>query len=426
MIFHIYRKSVMPMNTLIETANSLLWGRFTVALILCCGIYHTVKSGFIQLKLPKQLFSSGGKNRLGAVTSALAASLGTGNITGCAAAIAAGGAGAVFWMWLSALGGMALAYSENRIGAEFGEKYPKSARGPMLYIEKGMGAKWLAATYAVCCLGAAIFMGSMSQSGALSDALSAQTPLPRYICSLAAAVVTAAVLFSSDRAAEGVMKFSARIVPVMGLLYVGGCIGLLIISKCDVSGAFADIFSQAFSLKAAAGGAAGITVKKAVSVGLRRGIFSNEAGMGSSVLVHSEADFGEPQAAGAWAAFEVFLDTIVCCTLTALVIICCKTNDITAAFSYGFGRWGGGFVCLCICMFALASVLGWSCYGEKCLCYITGKHCGKWCRLVFCLACAAGGFIATESVFGISDLFNCLLMLINLPVITVLTMRSGK
>lgn len=426
MIFHIYRKSVMPMNTLIETANSLLWGRFTVALILCCGIYHTVKSGFIQLKLPKQLFSSGGKNRLGAVTSALAASLGTGNITGCAAAIAAGGAGAVFWMWLSALGGMALAYSENRIGAEFGEKYPKSARGPMLYIEKGMGAKWLAATYAVCCLGAAIFMGSMSQSGALSDALSAQTPLPRYICSLAAAVVTAAVLFSSDRAAEGVMKFSARIVPVMGLLYAGGCIGLLIISKCDVTGAFADIFSQAFSLKAAAGGAAGITVKKAVSVGLRRGIFSNEAGMGSSVLVHSEADFGEPQAAGAWAAFEVFLDTIVCCTLTALVIICSKTNDITAAFSYGFGRWGGGFVCLCICMFALASVLGWSCYGEKCLCYITGKHCEKWCRLVFCLACAAGGFIATESVFGISDLFNCLLMIINLPVITVLTMRSGK
>lgn len=426
MIFHIYRKSVMPMNTLIETANSLLWGRFTVALILCCGIYHTVKSGFIQLKLPKHLFSSDGKNRLGAVTSALAASLGTGNITGCAAAIAAGGAGAVFWMWLSALGGMALAYSENRIGAEFGEKYPKSARGPMLYIEKGMGAKWPAAAYAVCCLGAAIFMGSMSQSGALSDALSAQTPLPRYICSLAAAAVTAAVLFSSDRAAEGVMKFSARIVPVMGLLYVGGCIGLLIISKCDVSSAFAEIFSQAFSPKAAAGGAAGITVKKAVSVGLRRGIFSNEAGMGSSVLVHSEADFGKPQSAGAWAAFEVFLDTIVCCTLTALVIISCKTNNITAAFSYGFGRWGGGFVCLCICMFALASVLGWSCYGEKCLCYITGKHCGKWCRLVFCLACAAGGFIATESVFGISDLFNCLLMIINLPVITVLTMRMGK
>lgn len=426
MIFHIHRKSVMPMNTLIETVNSLLWGRFTVALILCCGIYHTLKSGFIQLKLPKHLFSSGGKNRLGAVTSALAASLGTGNITGCAAAIAAGGAGAVFWMWLSALGGMALAYSENRIGAEFGEKYPKSARGPMLYIEKGIGTKWPAAAYAVCCLGAAIFMGSMSQSGALSDALSAQTPLPRYICSLAAAAVTAAVLFSSDRAAEGVMKFSARIVPVMGLLYVGGCIGLLIISKCDVSGAFAEIFSRAFSLKAAAGGAAGITVKKAVSVGLRRGIFSNEAGMGSSVLVHSEADFGEPQAAGAWAAFEVFLDTIVCCTLTALVIICCKTNDITAAFSYGFGRWGGGFVCLCICLFALASVLGWSCYGEKCLCYITGKHCGKWCRLVFCLACAAGGFIATESVFGISDLFNCLLMIINLPVITVLTMRNDK
>ena len=412
---------------LIETANSLLWGRFTVALILCCGIYHTVKSGFIQLRLPNLLGKSpaGGK-KLGAVTSALAASLGTGNITGCAAAIAAGGAGAVFWMWLSALGGMALAYSENRIGAEFAEKYHGSVKGPMLYIEKGIGSKPLAVFYAVCCFGAAIFMGSMSQSGALCDALSAQTSLPRCVCSAAAAAITAAVLFSSDHAAEGVMKFSAKAVPIMGLLYTGGCIALLVILRCDVAGAFAKIFSSAFSLSAVSGGAAGIAVKKAVSTGLRRGIFSNEAGMGSSVLVHSEADFGSPQSAGAWAALEVFLDTIVCCTLTALVVICCKADNITAAFSYAFGSYGGGLICLCICLFALASVLGWSCYGEKCLSYILGKHCKKRWRAVFCLACAAGGFIATESVFGISDLFNCLLMIINLPVITVLAALDNQ
>lgn len=427
MIFHYNRKSVMPMNMLIETANSLLWGRFTVALILCCGIYHTVKSGFIQLRLPKLLGkSAAGGKKLGAVTSALAASLGTGNITGCAAAIAAGGAGAVFWMWLSALGGMALAYSENLIGAEFAEKYHGSVKGPMLYIEKGIGSKPLAVFYAVCCFGAAIFMGSMSQSGALCDALSAQTSLPRCVCSAAAAAITAAVLFSSDHAAEGVMKFSAKAVPIMGLLYTGGCIALLVMLRCDVAGAFAEIFSSAFSLSAVSGGAAGIAVKKAVSTGLRRGIFSNEAGMGSSVLVHSEADFGSPQSAGAWAALEVFLDTIVCCTLTALVVICCKTDNITAAFSYAFGSYGGGLICLCICLFALASVLGWSCYGEKCLSYILGKHCKKRWRAVFCLACAAGGFIATESVFGISDLFNCLLMIINLPVITVLAALDNQ
>lgn len=417
------------MTIAIEKLNSLLWGPFTVALVVFCGIYHTAKSGFIQLRLPRML-KGDGKNRLGAVTSALAASLGTGNITGCAAAIAAGGAGAVFWMWISAFAGMALAYSENKLGAEYGEKYSSAPKGPMLYIEKGFGSKRLACVYAAVCLCSAIFMGSMSQSGAFADALSAQTGLPRYLSSAAAAILTGAVLFSSERATEGVMKLSAKLVPIMGILYTAGCVLLLAVTKSDVCGAFREIFSCALTPSAAAGGAVGITVRRAVSTGLRRGIFSNEAGIGSSVLVHSEADFGSPEKAGAWAALEVFLDTIVCCTLTALVVICTGAQGgdvVSAAFSEGLGRMGGMFVCVCVCLFAWASVLGWSCYGEKCLCYLLkGKSIGKLLPVLICISAAAAGFFGSTEIFGACDIFNGILMLINLPVMTFLTKSSLK
>ncbi len=411
-----------------ERLNSLLWGPFTVALVIVCGTYHTVKSGFIQLRLPR-LLGGGGKGRLGAVTSALAASLGTGNITGCAAAIASGGPGAVFWMWVSAFGGMALAYSENFLGAQYGGKYPGAKKGPMLYIEKGTGLKSLALVYAAVCLCTAVFMGGMSQSAAFAEALSAQTGIPLYLSSVTAAILTGAVLFSSDRATEGVMKLSARLVPFMGILYAAGCVLLLAVTKSDVLSAFSLIISSAFTPSAAAGGAVGISVKKAVSTGLRRGIFSNEAGMGSSALVHSEADFGSPEKAGAWAAMEVFLDTMVCCTLTALTVICTGASGgdiVTGAFSGGLGRIGGVFVCLCICLFAWASVLGWSCYGEKCLCYLGGgKRSGIVLRIIMCACAAAAGFFGSERIFGISDIFNGILMLINLPVITFLIHKNG-
>ena len=216
-------------------------------------------------------------------------------------------------MWISAFAGMALAYSENKLGAEYGEKYPSAPKGPMLYIEKGFGSKRLACVYAAVCLCSAIFMGSMSQSGAFADALSAQTGLPRYLSSAAAAILTGAVLFSSKRATEGVMKLSAKLVPIMGILYTAGCVLLLAVTKSNVCGAFREIFSCALTPSAAAGGAVGITVRRAVSTGLRRGIFSNEAGIGSSVLVHSEADFGGMGGAGGISRHHCMLHTYCAC-----------------------------------------------------------------------------------------------------------------
>ncbi|MGN0636876.1 MAG: alanine/glycine:cation symporter family protein [Huintestinicola sp.] len=408
-----------------ETINAVLWGPFTVGAILLCGIYHTYKSGSILLRLKKYL--GGGKGSGRAVMSALAASMGTGNITGCAAAITTGGPGAVFWMWISALLGMALAYSENRLGGEYAERYPHKPKGPMLYIEKGLGSKKLAVIYAAACLCAALVMGCMSQTAALSEAVSEQGLMPKWTAGLISSAAAAFVIFSSQKAADAAMNAAEKLVPVMGLLYAGGCIALIILTGSSLSDIFREILTDAFTFRAAAGGIFGGAVSKAVSVGLRRGIFSNEAGMGSSVLVHSEGGFSSPESMGAWAALEVFLDTIVCCTLTALAILSSGKETLSEAFTLCFGRGGGIFICLCVCLFAWAAVLGWCCYGEKCLEYLAeGKESFVLYKLIFCLCGGLAGFFSLNFLFGLSDIINVFLIFPNLIAVTCLTIKEGK
>ena len=406
-----------------ENINAVLWGPFTIGIILFCGIYHTVKSRFIQLRLWRHL-GGNGKNTAKAVASALAASMGTGNITGCAAAISAGGIGAVFWMWISAFLGMALAYSENRLGGEYAEEYHSDA-GPMVYIEKGLGSKKLALVYAAACLCAALAMGCMSQTAAFSEAVWETGLMSKWAAGVLSAIAAAAVIFSSEKASDAAMNAAEKLVPVMGLLYAGGCVILIVSAGKNVFGMAGDIVRDAFTFRAAAGGIFGAVVSRAVSVGLRRGIFSNEAGMGSSVLVHSGAGFCSPESMGSWAAFEVFLDTIVCCTLTAFALISSGKDTLSEAFSLCFGRFGGGFVCLCVCLFAWASVLGWCCYGEKCLDYLTGgKAPVRAYKIIFCLCGAAAGLISLDFLFGLSDMINVFLIFPNLLAVTVLTMRK--
>lgn len=411
-----------------EKIYVLLWGPFTVGAILLCGIYHTYKTGFIQLRLKNHL----GGSRKGsgkAVMSALAASMGTGNITGCAAAICTGGAGAVFWMWISAILGMALAYSENRLGGEYAQKYPNGAKGPMLYIEKGLGSEKLAIVYAAACLCAAMVMGCMSQTAALSEAVCEQGLMPKWTAGIISSAAAALVIFSSEKAADAAMNAAEKLVPVMGILYAAGCIALIILTGSSLTEILWKILTEAFTFKAAAGGIFGAAMSKAVSVGLRRGIFSNEAGMGSSVLVHSDAGFSTPENMGAWAALEVFLDTIVCCTLTALAILSSGKESLSAAFTLCFGRIGGIFVCLCICLFAWAAVLGWCCYGEKCIEYLSkGKRSLLWYKLIFCFCGASAGFFSLDFLFGLSDIINVFLIFPNLIAVTLLTAGdcSGK
>ena len=409
-----------------ETVNAVLWGPFTVGAILLCGIYHTYKSGFIQLRLKKYL-RAGGKKCGRAIMSALAASMGTGNITGCAAAICTGGAGAVFWMWISALLGMALAYSENRIGGEYAERFPNGPKGPMLYIEKGIGSKKLAVLYAAACLCAALVMGCMSQTAALSEAVYEQGIMPKWAAGLISSVAAAFVIFSSEKAADAAMNAAEKLVPIMGFLYAGGCIALIILTGSSLTEIFCEILTEAFTFRAAAGGIFGAAMSKAVSVGLRRGIFSNEAGMGSSVLVHSDGGFSSPENMGAWAAVEVFLDTIVCCTLTAFAILSSGKETLSEAFTLCFGRGGGIFVCVCVCLFAWAAVLGWCCYGEKCLDYLSNGKCSPVLyKFIFCFFGAAAGFFSLDILFGVSDIINVFLIFPNLIAVTLLTACEGR
>lgn len=410
-----------------DQINGILWGPVTIGLILLSGVYLTLKTRFIQLRFPRLLKGSG-KNRLKAVTSALAASMGTGNITGCVAAIAAGGAGAVFWMWLSAFFGMATAFEENRLGAEYGKKYPGEKASPMLYMEMGLKCKPLAVLYAAGCLLSAFAMGCMSQSGALTESVCVQTGISVHITAILIAALTAAVIFSAESASAAVMRAAEKAVPVMGIFYAISCIALVMINSAHVPSLFTEIFTAAFTPQAAAGGAAGITVKTAISIGLRRGVFSNEAGMGSSVLVHSEADFGTPESVGAWAAFEVFLDTMVCCTLTALAILSSPLYkngsplDITAIFTEGMGKTGGMMICISISLFAMASLLGWCIYGEKCLLYLTKKKKADNCyRLLYVIAAAAGALVPLEISMGLADIFNAALIFPNIAAVLILS-----
>lgn len=426
-----------------EKISQTLWGSFTVGLILLCGIYFTVRSGFIQLRLPFLLGGSKekkGENRFKAVTAALAASMGTGNITGCAAALAAGGPGAVMWMWFSAFLGMAVSFAENRLGAEYARKYPHLPKGPMLYIEKGLGSVTLGKVYALCCLGVAFAMGCMSQAQAFTESISSLAGDIggagvngennfgiRLLGGLLIAALTGAVIFSSSAVSERVMNVTEKIVPIMGLLYGAGCVIIVARSPIGSGQAFREIIACGLNPRAAAGGAVGITVKKAVSVGLRRGVFSNEAGMGSSVLVHSQAEFGSPRKAGAWAALEVFLDTIVCCTLTALAVITSPLYrqsgncDVIEIFGNSLGKGGKLFACLCICAFAWAAVIGWCLYGEMCLKYLFPRSSGRIYRTAFCIAAAVGGIVSMRAALGIADILNWCVMMPNLIAVTVLS-----
>jgi AGCS family alanine or glycine:cation symporter len=441
-----------------EKLNSVLWGYGTIFLILGTGIFFTIKLRFLQFRSPlyilkKTLLSkekpdrTGGVSRFQALSTALAASMGTGNIVGVAAAIAVGGPGAVFWMWVSALFGMATAYSENYLGVLYknksknvDKKIDKSTRrkksdnnyntaGAMLYLEKGLNAKPLACFYAAAAVAASFGIGNMTQSAAISDTLSSLGIAP-IISGAVTAILAASVVFGGARR---VAKTAEKIIPAISLFYIIGAVIVIAIFWKNIPSAVFDIFSGAFGIKAAAGGFSGVIIKKAVTIGLQRGIFSNEAGMGSSVLVHTETDCADPETMGLWAVLEVFIDTIICCTVTALVILLTKTPiegtttaAVTAAFSAGLGSFAEIFISASIIAFAFATVLGWSFYGEKCVQYLSSKKSSLTLyRTIYIEFLIVGAVVSTGLVWEISDTLNALMLLPNLIGILGLSGEVG-
>lgn len=426
---------------IIDKINNSLWGFGTVLLVFGAGIFFTVKIkgfNFIHIvyifkstlfaKRTEKNSKKGSISQFQALSTALAASMGTGNIVGVAAAISIGGAGAVFWMWVSALFGTALAFAENVLGVRYKNK---AEAAPMSYISKAFGSPVFGAAYAAVCAAASFGIGNMTQTNAIAAA-AGEIGISPVIAGGVAAVCCGAVIFCG---AKKVAETAEKIIPVVSVLYFLAAISVIVIFGRNLFPALKSIIASAVGFSQVAGGFCGAAVKKAISHGLRRGIFSNESGMGSSVLVHTETDCDEPAQMGMWAVAEVVIDTIICCTLTALVILVTgadgsgKVGLAMAAegFRRGLGEYSAVFVSVSAIIFAFCTLLGWYFYGEKCLSFITKS---KSALLVFRTLYAAAAFIGAlsrlELVWSTADIMNWLMLVINISAVIILSGEAAE
>lgn len=421
--------------------NNLLWGFGTILLVFGAGVFFTVKIRGFNLIHIVYIFKStlfakgndkkskkGGISQFQALSTALAASMGTGNIVGVAAAISIGGAGAVFWMWVSALFGTALAFAENVLGVRYKNK---EGAAPMSYISDAFGRPIFGVVYAAVCGLASFGIGNMTQTNAISAA-AGEIGIPPMLAGGIAAVCCGAIIF---RGAKKVAETAEKIIPAISVLYFLAAVAVIIIFGENLLPALKSIVASAMGFGQVAGGFCGAAVKKAVSHGLRRGIFSNEAGMGSSVLVHTETECKEPVQMGMWAVAEVVIDTIICCTLTALVILVTGAEDSgkagLAMAAEGFrrglakftlGEYFADFVAVSAIIFAFCTLLGWYFYGEKCLTFITkNKNTLFAFRVLYTAAAFAGAVSRLELVWGAADVMNWVMLVINLFAVIILS-----
>ncbi len=377
---------------------------------------------------------------------ALAATVGTGNIVGVAGAIAVGGPGAVFWMWLIAFFGMMTNYSENVLGILFRRKDAQGEwhGGAMYYLRDGLGSKKgcktlgtvLAALFSFFCLLASFGIGNMSQVNSIVSNVHTAFGIPTIATGIFLLVAVGAVILGG---LKRVANITEKLVPFMVILYLLGTLVIICMHITAIPAIFVSIFKGAFSLKSATGGVVGAGIATAMKMGFKRGVFSNEAGLGSSVMVHSSSNVKEPVRQGMWGIFEVFADTIVVCTLTALTILSSglvdlDTGMLTAAgeavgsnslmsesFRMVFGPAGAAFVAIAILLFAYSTVLGWSHYGATACRFLLGDKAVIPYRILFCIIVLAGSVMKAQLAWDISDTFNGLMMLPNLVGVLTLS-----
>lgn len=422
----------------IDAAAAFIWN-FMVPVLFGVGLLLTIRIGFLQFsKLGTALrVSIGKKSRMGAgregdvtpfaaLATTLAATVGNGNIAGVATAIFWGGPGAIFWMWVCGLLGMATKYSEAVLGVRYRQRHPDGtiAGGPMYYIRHGLGdtpfSRFLAATFAVCGSIAALFgTGNMMQSNQMSLAFQNQFGIPPLLTGSVITVLVALVILGGIRRIGAV---ASRLVPAMIVIYFGFGFIVLASNVGGIPGAFLLIFEHAFTPAAAAGGFLGAGVGQALQFGARRGVLSNEAGMGSAPIAHAAAQTPGPVYQGLVGVVEVFIDTIVICTFTALILLSSgiwtsglEGAAMTAtAYAGAIPYFGGGVVAVASFLFGYSSLLGWCYYGEQCLKYLFGVKIAALYRAVFISLTFVGALISIELVFYVGDIANALMAFPNL------------
>lgn len=425
--------------------NALVWGPAMIGFILVTGFYFTLRTGFFQIthlrlwirctllaifreRTVRDKSDASSISQFQALTTALAGTIGTGNIVGVATAIVSGGPGAVFWMWFSALFGMMTKFAENVLGNHYRYRSPSGnwSGGPMIYIERGLGCKWLAVMFAFFCLMASFGIGCMTQSNSIAGALSSTFGVSPAAAGILVALFGGLVILGGLKRIASVAE---RLVPFMALSYIFGGLVLIFLNRSMVPSVLRTIFQEALRWPSIGGGAAGILASHAVRYGVARGVFSNEAGLGCSVMVNSASNVKEPVRQGMWGIFEVFLDTLVVCTITALAILTTNAQHSglegaalsVLAFSSVFGSFGGVFIALSITCFAFSTLLGWSYYGELSLRYLFGEKPIPIYRLCFVLLAGIGCVAKLELVWNLSDTFNGLMALPNLIGILALS-----
>ena len=433
----------------VDDISGFVWNNILLFVLLGAGLYFTIRTGFVQIRhfgrgwnrvfgdfsLSGSKAGKDGMSSFQALATAIAAQVGTGNIAGCATAIVGGGPGAIFWMWLAAFFGMATIYGEACLAqaTKITDKNGEVTGGPVYYITKafkGGFGKFMAGFFSIAIILALGFMGNMVQSNSISAAFETAFGIPTWIVGIAVAIIAAFIFLGGI---SRIASFTEKCVPIMAALYLLGGLIILIINIKNVPGAFASIFAGAFTPEAIVGGTAGIAIKEAIRKGVARGLFSNEAGMGSTPHAHAIAKVDKPQDQGEVAMVGVFIDTFVVLTMTALVILSTGvlqkgtafgfgtdnkeftgTAVAQAAFEHGFGGIGPKFVALCLLFFAFSTIIGWYFFARQNIKYLFGDKAMIPFTLIVIACVFCGSLLKVDLVWNLSDLFNALMVLPNI------------
>lgn len=425
--------------TTIKHINEFMWGNFLIILLLGSGLFFTIKFRFIQIRKFKEGFKrvtssatlngekagNNGMSSFQALATAIAAQVGTGNLAGAATAIASGGPGAIFWMWLSAFFGMSTIYIEATLAQLFKTRINNQVTGgPAYYISQGLGnnkfSKLLAAFFSISCIFALGFMGNAVQSNSIVYAFKDIISIPSYIIGLFLAILAGFVFFGGIKRLVSLIE---KIVPTMAFSYIFVCLIILLFNINYIIPAFKDIIVGAFNPQAILGGALGITIKKSLRYGVSRGLFSNEAGMGSTPHAHAIAKVAHPQDQGTVALITVFIDTFVILTLTALVIIISHVDYSThtgilltqKAFETTLGHFGKIFIGICLFFFAFSTIIGWYFFGEANIKYLfKNKYSLSIYKILVMILIFLGSTLNVEFAWELVDLFNGFMVIPNI------------
>ena len=438
------------LTNIVKVINEYLWNYGLLFLLCGTGLYFTIRLKFIQVrkfgrgfkmafgglfKKNKDKADAGGMTSFQSLATAIAAQVGTGNLVGAAGALIAGGPGAIFWMWVSAFLGMATIYVEATLAQKFkSTKDGVVVGGPRYYIMaafKGKFGKVLAAIFSILIVLALGFMGNMVQSNAIGNAFESAFNIPAWTMGIAVAAIAVVIFIGGVKRIASVTE---KLVPFMALLYIVGALIVIFANVTKIPGAFGQIFVGAFNPQAVTGGVIGITIQKAMRFGVARGLFSNEAGMGSTPHAHALAKVKHPCDQGFIAMMGVFIDTFIILTLTALVVLATDvlpmgysgvlndSNLTQAAFSSFFGSFGNIFIAICMFFFAFSTIIGWYFFGASNVSALFGKIGVRIYAVIVCGFLVVGSFLKVDLVWALTDMFNGLMVIPNL--IALLALRG--